>query len=232
MKVATRLILFFLTICPLDAVLGQVDQGQTGAWYMYMWNTENRDTGFGWQGDIQYRNWDTTSDLEQLLIRGGFTWRPENGPVKYTVGYAHITSGAFGPSNDKNEENRTYQEALVGQTLGRKLFLSHRFRFEQRWVNGQDFRTRFRYFLAANYPFNQDTLGKGAVYVSLYNELFVNLNRDIGDGREVDYFDRNRAYAALGYSVSDSLRLQLGYMWQENRNFGSGQIQFNLLHSF
>lgn len=121
---------------------------------------------------------------------------------------------------------------MVGQTLGRKLFLSHRFRFEQRWVNGQDFRTRFRYFLAANYPFNQDTLGKGAVYVSLYNELFVNLNRDIGDGREVDYFDRNRAYAALGYSVSDSLRLQLGYMWQENRNFGSGQIQFNLLHSF
>ncbi|NBS24838.1 MAG: DUF2490 domain-containing protein [Gammaproteobacteria bacterium] len=48
----------------------------------------------------------------------------------------------------------------------------------------------------------------------------------------MDYFDRNRAYAALGYSVSDSLRLQLGYMWQENRNFGSGQIQFNLLHSF
>ncbi len=65
----------FLTIYPLDAVLGQVDQGQTGAWYMYMWNTENRDTGFGWQGDIQHRNWDTTSDLEQLLIQGGFTWR-------------------------------------------------------------------------------------------------------------------------------------------------------------
>ena len=25
----------------------QVDQGQTGAWYMYMWNTENRETGYG-----------------------------------------------------------------------------------------------------------------------------------------------------------------------------------------
>jgi len=212
--------------------LAQVDQGQTGAWYMYMWNTENRETGYGWQGDIQHRNWDTTKDLEQLLIRGGFTWRPDNGPIKYTVGYAHITSGTFGPSNNKSEENRIYQEALVGQTIGNRLQLSHRFRFEQRWVDGQDFRTRFRYFLGLNYPFNQDTLGKGAVYLSLYNELFVNLNRDIGDGREVDYFDRNRAYAALGYSVSDSMRLQFGYMWQENRNFGSGQLQFNLLHSF
>jgi len=234
MKFQTWLATYLFLILGLYSLSGlaQVDQGQTGAWYMYMWNTENRETGYGWQGDIQHRNWDTTKDLEQLLIRGGFTWRPDNGPIKYTVGYAHITSGTFGPSNNKSEENRIYQEALVGQTIGNRLQLSHRFRFEQRWVDGQDFRTRFRYFLGLNYPFNQDTLGKGAVYLSLYNELFVNLNRDIGDGREVDYFDRNRAYAALGYSVSDSMRLQFGYMWQENRNFGSGQLQFNLLHSF
>ena len=228
----SRILLFLFSASPFSALLAQVDQGQTGAWYMYLWNTENRETGFGWQGDIQHRNWDTTQDLEQLLIRGGFTWRPDNGPIKYTVGYAHITSGAFGPSNDKSEESRIYQEALVGQTIGNRLQLSHRFRFEQRWVDGQDFRTRLRYFLGLNYPINQDTLGEGAVYLSMYNELFVNLNRDIGDGREVDYFDRNRAYAALGYSVSDSMRLQFGYMWQENRNFGSGQLQFNLFHSF
>jgi hypothetical protein len=231
-KVFTRLasiFIMFLFSAPLHA---QVDQSQLGAWYMYMWNTENRETGFGWQGDIQHRNWDTTKDLEQLLIRGGFTWRPEQGAVKYTLGYAHITSGAFGPDNDKSEESRIYQEASIGQTLGTKLFLTHRFRLEQRWVNGQDFRSRARYFLGLNYPFNQSNLGKGAIYLSLYNELFVNLNRTIGDGREVDHFDRNRAYAALGYSVSDSLRLQFGYMWQENRNFGKGQLQFNLLHSF
>lgn len=214
------------------ALFAQVDQGQTGAWYMYMWNHENQETGFGLQGDIQHRNWDTTKDLEQLLIRGGLTWRPENSSTKYTLGYAHITSGAFGPNNDKSEENRVYQEVLHSQRLGQKWFLSHRFRLEQRWVDGQDFRARFRYFLGLNYPFNQDTLGKGAVYLSLYNELFVNLNRDIGNNRQVDYFDRNRAYAALGYSLNDNMRAQFGYMWQENNNFGKGQLQFNLLHSF
>ncbi|MDC0598308.1 DUF2490 domain-containing protein [Gammaproteobacteria bacterium] len=213
-------------------LLAQVDQGQTGAWYMYLWSHENNESGFGLQGDIQHRNWDTGGDLEQLLIRAGLTWRPDDSAFKYTLGYAHITSGAFGSSNEKNEENRIYQEALGGQRLGNKWFLTHRFRLEQRWVNGQDFRARLRYFVGLNYPFNQENLNKGALYLSLYNELFVNLNRDIGDGRHVDYFDRNRAYAALGYSLDDNFRLQFGYMWQGNNNYGKGQLQFNLIHSF
>ena len=64
------------------------------------------------------------------------------------------------------------------------------------------------------------------------NELFVNLERDIGNGREVDYFDRNRTYVALGYSLSDNIRLQFGYMHQETDNLGKGQLQFNLFHRF
>jgi hypothetical protein len=60
----------------------------------------------------------------------------------------------------------------------------------------------------------------------------VNLERGIGNGRQVDYFDRNRAYAALGYSLENNMRLQFGYMWQENSNYGKGQLQFNFIHSF
>lgn len=214
------------------ALLAQVDEDQTGAWYMYMWSHENAESGFGLQGDVQHRNWDMGGDLEQLLIRGGLTWRPENSFFKYTLGYAHITSGAFGNSSDKSEENRVYQEALGGQRIGKKMFLTHRFRLEQRWVNGQDFRARLRYFLGLNYPLNQTNLNEGAIYLSFYNELFINLNRDIGNQLQVDYFDRNRTYAALGYSLQDNMRLQFGYMWQENKNYGKGQLQFNLIHSF
>jgi hypothetical protein len=223
------IVISYLLISP--AVFSQtVDQSQLGAWYMYMWSAENTDRQLGFQGDIQHRNWETTGDLEQLLIRGGLTWRPRGSAVKYTLGYAHITSGRFGPSNDTSEENRIYQEALFGQTLGDKLFLTHRFRLEQRWVQNQDFRSRIRYFIGANYPLNQDNLNEGAIYLAFYNELFVNFEFD---GRpDQDYFDRNRIYAALGYSVRDNLRLQAGYMWQENRFFGKGQLQFNLIQSF
>ena len=214
---------------PLQA---QVDEDQTGAWYMLMWSHENASTGFGLQGDIQYRNWDTIGDLEQLLIRGGATWRPRGSAVRYTVGYAHITSGAFGHDDATSGEHRLYQEALASHRVAERLFFAHRLRLEQRWVDGQDLRARFRYFLGLNYPFNQSSLKRGAVYLSLYNEVFVNLNRDIGGGRRVDYFDRNRAYAALGYSLRDNLRFQFGYMWQESSNHGKGQLQFNVIYSF
>lgn len=210
----------------------QIDESDTGAWYMYLWNTKLEDSNFGFQGDIQHRNWDLGGDLEQLLVRGGMSWSPDDSNNTYTLGYAHITSGTFGRSDAKSRESRLYQEATIPQRLGSRLFLSHRFRLEQRKVDGQDYRNRFRYFVALNYPFNKDNLGKGAVYLSLYNEIFVNLEQNIGNNRSVGNFDRNRAYVALGYSLSDDVRLQFGYMHQETDVWGKGQLQFNLFHRF
>lgn len=211
----------------------QFDEDATGAWYMYMWTLNPRaGSSLGLQGDIQHRNWDLGGDLEQLLVRGGLTWTPAGSAAKYTLGAAWIASGSYGPSSAKSYERRLYQEALIPQRLGTKAFLTHRLRFEQRDVQGQDLRTRLRYFLGLNYPLNRETLGKGAVYLSLYNELFVNLEQGIGGGRQVDYFDRNRAYAALGYSLSDTARMQFGYMHQTLDEQGKGQLQFNLVQTF
>ena len=81
-------------------------------------------------------------------------------------------------------------------------------------------------------PLNGEDLKKGAVYLSLYNEVFINGQRDIGDGRSVDTFDRNRIYGALGYSLSDTLRLQGGYMYQSTQTIQKGQFQLSLHQSF
>lgn len=223
---------FLFTVLFANLSYAQIDEDQTGAWYMYLWNTTFQDSQFGLQGDIQHRNWDMGGDLEQLLIRGGVTWSPQSSNIKYTFGYAHITSGAFGSSSNKTEESRIYQEALIPQQWGDKLFISHRLRLEQRWVDDQDFRNRFRYFIGANYPLNGSDLNQGSIYLSFYNELFLNLEKDIGNNRQVDDFDRNRTYLALGYSLSDRARVQFGYMHQETKNNGKGQIQFNLFHTF
>jgi hypothetical protein len=221
-----------LCLATTQSALAQVDQGQAGGWYTYAWTDRFEDSRFGWQGDIQERFWDVDGDLEQRLVRMGGTWTPENSNVRYTLGAAHVRSGAFGPSSADSEETRLYQEAFIPQTLNQRFYLSHRWRLEQRWVEGQDTRNRVRYFLGLNIPLNQDTLGKGAVYLSFYNELFVNLERDIGNNRQVDYFDRNRFYAALGYSPGDRTRLQAGYMWQETETWGKGQFQLNLFQNF
>lgn len=210
----------------------QIDEDQLGGWYMYFFDARSDDSQWGFQGDIQYRNWDLIGDLEQLLLRGGLTWRPTSNDALLTLGVANITTGEFGPGDSTTNENRIYQEALLPQSIGTRLYLRHRFRYEQRWVDGQDFRTRFRYALFMNIPLNRDDLKAGAWYLSFYNEVFLNGERDIGDGRTVEIFDRNRFYAALGYSLSDSLKLQTGFMHQYTNDWGKPQFQLSLHQNF
>ena len=198
---------------------------------MYFWDTTFKESKFGLQGDIQYRNWDIIGDLEQLLLRGGLTYSPVSS-IKLTLGYGNITTGAFGESTNTTVESRIYQEALIPQKLSNHLYLKHRFRYEQRWVEDQDFRTRYRYNLFLNIPLNQPDLKKNSIYLALYNELFINGQRDIGLGRQVEIFDRNRFYSALGYAFKDNLKIQGGYMVQSTNTTDKGQLQLSLHHSF
>lgn len=210
----------------------QIDEDQTGAWYMYFYNARFDNSQWGLQGDFQYRNWDLIGDLEQLLLRSGVTWTPKSNDALFTFGVANITTGEFGSGDSTVNENRIYQEALLPQKIGERFYLRHRFRYEQRWVDDQDFRTRYRYALFMDVPLNQTTLAKGAWYLAFYNEIFINGQRDIGDGREVEIFDRNRFYGGLGYGLGDRLRVQGGYMHQYTDNFGKGQLQLSLHQAF
>jgi hypothetical protein len=171
-------------------------------------------------------------DLEQLLLRAGVTFTPKNSGMTFTLGLANITTGALGENNDTFNENRIYQEVLLPQKVGSRIFLTHRFRYEQRFVEDHDFRTRFRYNLFMNVPINKKVLEKSAVYLALYNELFINGESNIGDNRYVGVFDRNRVYAGLGYGLTNTTRIQLGFMNQSTENVGKNQLQVSLHHNF
>lgn len=230
-----RLFVVFLLLLPTDFVSGQggPDEDQLGSWYMYFFNKSfGEESNFGLQGDLQFRAWDYGGDLEQLLLRGGLTYRPDDVNALFTLGYGNITSGAFGDSDATSGESRIYQEALLPHKLSKRVSLTHRFRYEQRWVEGQDFRTRYRYNLFLNVLLNKDAMEKKTVYLALYNELFINGQRDIGDGREVEVFDRNRTYLGIGYGLRDNLRIQAGWMQQTTDNWSKGQTQLSLHHSF
>lgn len=216
----------------LNVSAQSVEEDQLGAWYMYFYNASFGDSGFGVQGDFQYRAWDAGGDMEQLLLRSGFTYKPKKANILFTLGYANITSGDPGESTGTSGENRIYQEALIPQKLGDRFLLTHRFRSEQRWVQDQDFRTRFRYNIFVNVLLNKTKLEKNAVYLALYNEIFINGQTDIGDGKPVQYFDRNRTYLGLGYSITDKLRVQGGWMQQTTENWAKGQAQISAHHTF
>ena len=230
-KHLTSWVIIAFSMLSLDSP-GQIDENKMGAWYMYFWNTAVKNSSWGFQGDVQHRNWDIIGDLEQLLLRGGVTYQPKDTQVKLTLGYAYVLSGEFGSGDATSQESRIYQEALLSQKVGGRLYLTHRFRFEQRFVENQDFRTRLRYNLFFNIPINKKDLQPGAVYLALYNELFINGQRDTGDGNTVEIFDRNRTYAAIGYSVIKGLRVQAGFMQQITDNWEKGQIQLSAHHTF
>ena len=81
-------------------------------------------------------------------------------------------------------------------------------------------------------PLNQKTLTKKAIYLALYNELFINGQKDRENGESVEFYDRNRFYAALGYSIKDNVKVQLGWMQQTTNTWSKDQIQLSMHHSF
>lgn len=218
--------------CPALAQTGP-DENQLGTWYMYFFQKRFKESQWGVQGDYQFRFWNTgVGDLEQLLLRTGLTYRPQSEDIMFTLGYAYIGTGAFGESDATTAESRVYQEALFSQKIASRFHLTHRVRYEQRWVEDQDFRTRYRYNLFLNVPLNKTAIEKGAIYLALYNEIFINGQIDIGDDRSVQYFDRNRTYLGLGYGIAKSSRVQLGWMQQTTANWSKGQLQVSLHQNF
>ena len=117
------------------------------------------------QGDVQWRNWNMGNDLEQLLVWSGFTYSPEESNVLLTFSLANITSGAFGEETTTVWERRVYQIAMYPAKIGGRIFLNHRFRFEQIFSEGQDFKTRYRYNLFVNVPITNQDLEANTVYL-------------------------------------------------------------------
>lgn len=66
-----------------------------------------------------------------------------------------------------------------------------------------------------------------AVYLALYDEIFINGQRNIGNGNSVEIFDRNRFYLAVGYMIKKGLKIQIGIMNQSTDSWRKNQLQFS-----
>lgn len=233
MRIPIILVLLVFFLIPKGGWSQGAGEDALGAWYMYFYSAQFKDGPWGVQGDFQYRDWQIMGDREQLLLRSGFTYRPTESRVLFTLGYGNVTTGRYGKELDQpTSEHRIYQEALITDRILELVHLTHRFRYEQRWVEDQNFRTRFRYNLFINIPLNQRRLEKGALYIALYNEFFINGEFDIGNDRQVQYFDRNRIYLGAGYALGDDTRVQLGWMQQTTVSWQKRQLQFSLHQRF
>jgi len=225
-RIALAVIFLFSSLCTFSSF--SQDDTDLGAWYMYFGGIEFENSQFGIHAEAQYRNHNIIGDLEQLLLRTGLRYHLKDGSATFTLGYGNITTENVGKLNNTFYENRIYQEALLRQNVS-IASLNHRFRYEQRYVDNQDFRTRLRYALFVNIPLSDKKFSQGAFYIPIYNEIFIN-GEKMGN---IEYFDRNRLYGGLGYVWKENMRIQVGLMEQTlNSNFSKTQLQFSLHHNF
>ena len=203
-----------------------------GARIIYFYYHKFNESKFGIQGDLQYQDWELFGNFNLFLVRSGLTYTPQNKNIRFIFGYAFAVIQPFWSEAEKFNENRIYQEVLLPQKLGEIFFLVHRFRYEQRFIQSQNFRTRFAYNIFVNVPLNKRELEPNALYVSVFNELFINGETDIGNGREVKQFDRNRTFLGLGYVLKDNIRFQFGIIKEKTSSTKNDYLQLVMQHSF
>ena len=187
-----------------------------GNWMIYFGNKQ-LNSKWNLHHEVQYRNYNAIGDLEQLLLRTGLGYNLTDN-TNILMGYGYILSENYIANTDEKfqvNEHRIYQQLITKQKF-KNITIQHRYRFEQRFVE-DDFKLRFRYFLGVNAPLSKKETNNW--YLSAYNELFKNTESSV--------FDRNRLYGGLGYKISNSVRMELGYMNQFFET--SSRDQFNII---
>jgi hypothetical protein len=217
-----RLFVFvFLFLGINNSVYSQ--QSEIGNWFIYFGN-QKINQNWNWHNEIQYRNYDFIGDTNQLLLRTGIGYNLTENNNNVLLGYAFVNTQKYIPNSEQktaSNEHRLFQQFITKQNFGRFYFL-HRYRVEERFLT-DDFQVRLRYFFNLNIPLNKKTLDKNAIYLSAYNEIFVNTEKPL--------FDRNRIYAALGFVINKNFKVEAGVMSQILEQSNRNQFQIVIFNN-
>jgi len=208
-----KLIVFTICFCNLSFS----QKSEVGNWFIYFGN-QKINPKWNWHNEVQYRNYNFIGDTNQLLLRTGIGYNLTEDNNNFLLGYGFINTQKYIPNSGEkidSNEHRIYQQFITKQKLG-KVLIHHRYRIEERFLK-DDFQLRFRYFLGLNIPINKKVMEKNTIYLSAYNELFINA--------ESPLFDRNRLYGALGFVFNKNLKIETGFMTQTHEKSNRNQFQ-------
>jgi Protein of unknown function (DUF2490) len=218
---ATRYRIIIILVFPVFSHFQSfAQQSNFGNWFMYFGN-QYFHKSWDWYNEVQYRNYNFIGDLEQLVLRTGIGHDLTEHNNNVMLGFAYIYSERYPSGSDKKisaNEFRIFQQFITRENYGR-IFLLHRYRIEERFFP-KETDVRFRYFLRLNIPLTSKAMSKNTLYLSAYNEIFLNAEKPV--------FDQDRVYGALGYVINKNIRTELGVMTQffENRKKSQLQIAF------
>lgn len=195
---------FFVAVLPAAAA-GQEVESDFQAWNAVILTGPIKEESrllLWFDGHARYR--DDANDLGVTIVRPALGWRA-TGKLDLWAGYARVVSREDGVPDI--EEDRFWQQAtfplpsVFGGNMG------GRSRLEQRWrpEDGDDTGFRFRQFVRWARP-----IGASDFSFVVWDELFINLND--ADWGQRGGFDQNRLFAGTAWHVTDSVRIEGGYL--------------------
>ncbi len=156
---------------------------------------------------------DNATDFNQFILHGllGYKFNEH-----FSFYQGHAWSTLYIPNFTR--EQRPYQEAIISHNVD-KLCFEHRFRFEERFLQGVDgVALRGRYRLKGIYPLDKNKKWS----LVLFDELFINFNSP-NDGPEPG-IDQNRIYAGINRKFNENISADLGYQLQ-HRHFPGPKVE-------
>ncbi len=201
-----KITLLLIVLSSLQIQAQTVGQDKLGNWLMYFGNTK-LSQHYSLHTEAQLRLYEAAGNFNQLLLRVGLN-RHLGSQAMVTLGYGYIPTETLreGDTKASTIEHRIWQQLILTNRLSRHYF-EHRYRVEQRWVASdteQNYLNRLRYRLLWNIPLNNKEMADKTLFISLYDEIFLNV--------QDNPFDQNRLYAALGYKFNKALSVQTGYL--------------------
>jgi hypothetical protein len=178
------------------------------------------DSTHRWGGyiELQTRSNEFFNQFYYYETKGGISYDIANNYTGLIGLGRYITEENGNMGQSPVSEFRMWQQLTISSFLDRVKF-EHRYRAEQRWLNGI-YRNRFRYRLSAVMPLNHAKIVPDTYFISVFDEIFLN--------NKAPHFERNRFSAALGYQFDKSLSVQVGWLNQYNFSLASAGAKNNL----
>ena len=225
-KLPITAVLLLLLAAPVLQASDNLDSNGN-LWVNYVGDHPLGNGPWGVHLEAQIRRADLGDDWQQLLLRPGlnYTISPS---LTVSAGWAYVETHPYGdyPVAHDFPEHRAWEQAVYTvKALG--LEWQHRLRLEQRWIGemqrqgGGDYslqnwryENRIRYMLRTSIPLTQDK----KTYVALWDEVFWNFGTNVSR----NYFDQNRFFIGIGRKLTETTRLEVGFMEQTLQRRGGG----------
>jgi hypothetical protein len=212
----------------------RVVRSQANAWLVGsadVWATPH----WGLQSEVMYERSELGAAPQQIEVRAGLQRLLHSG-ARVAVGGTFVHNSPYGPfaARASSSEYRAWEQLTIDQRTG-VVSLTHRYRFEQRWVERPlgatatgapatdvAYGLRLRYQARATVPLTP-TSRPHPLYAIASDEVFLSL----GPHAPLNLLDQNRAYLGAGVRWSPRLRTELGYMDQVILRADGRQVENN-----